>query len=91
MTDKRNEIQKGQSDDGTEYSHIPLWAGRGGSGGGDRTNLISWQSWIANVEGMVGDAPEEWEEAGKNSESLTGLAATLGKWEVKAEPIIWLR
>lgn len=63
----------------------------GGRGGGDRTNLISWQSWIANVEGMVGDAPEEWEEAGKNSESLTGLAATLGKWEVKAEPIIWLR
>lgn len=76
-----------QSDDGTEYSHIPLWAGREGN----RTNLISWQSWIANVEGMVGSAPEEWEEAGKNSKSLTGLAATLGKWEVKAEPIIWLR
>lgn len=46
---------------------------------GDRTNLISWQSWIANVEGMVGSAPDEWEEAGKNSESLTGLGATLGK------------
>lgn len=27
----------------------------------NRTNLISWQSWIANVEEMLGSSPEEWE------------------------------
>lgn len=27
----------------------------------NRTNLISWQCWIANVEEMLGSSPEEWE------------------------------